>query len=78
MKTVTIIAILVCFGCATPVPMNVIMTNPETGKSIYVSNSGSSDMSMAGLGSRNDAREQQDKAIKAAKMMGYTEMKVVK
>jgi hypothetical protein len=76
MKTLTIIAILFCFGCSTT-PMNVIMTNPESGKCVYVSHS-SWGWGMAGVAAAINAEQQQKKAIEAAKMMGYTDMKEVK
>lgn len=76
MKTLTIIAILFCLGCATT-PMNVVMTNPETGKCVYVSHS-SWGWGMAGVMAAVNAEQQQKKAIEAAKMMGYTDMKEVK
>lgn len=81
MKTVTIIAILCCFGCGVNPPMSVIMTNPETGKSVHLSQP-QLNMGILGgaraLAADNAACEQQDQAIKAHRMMGYTEMKVVK
>jgi len=79
MKKLFAIAVIVCglsLGCATT-PMNVIMTNPETNKSVYVSHS-SWGWGMAGMMAAMNAQQQQQKAIEAAKMMGYTEMKEVK
>jgi len=72
------IMVLLCLalGCA-PVPMNVIMTNPDTGRSVYVSHS-SWGFGMAGIMADINARQQQQKAIQAARMMGYTEMREVK
>ena len=71
-----LIAVCLLIGCAST-PMNVIMTNPETGKSVYVSHS-SWGWGMAGIAAAINAEQQQKKAIEAAKMMGYIEMKEVK
>lgn len=77
MKIITIIvAMLFCFGCAST-PMNVVMTNPTTGQCVYVSHS-SWGFGMAGIAAAINAEQQQKKAIEAAKMMGYTDMKEVK
>ena len=64
-------------GCAARTPMNVIMTNPKTGKSVYVSHS-SWGWGMAGVAAAVNAEHQQQKAIEAARMMGYTDMQEVK
>jgi hypothetical protein len=77
MKRVLIATLLVfTLGCAK-VPMHVIMVNPETKKSIYVTHS-SWGWGMAGLAAAINAEQQQKKAIEAAKQMGYTEMQIVK
>lgn len=80
-KFIFIMAILFCLGCMgyNP-PMNVIMTNPETGKSVYVAHQqidGGIFGGQAAMVQDYENRKQQDKAIKAYRMMGYTEMKVV-
>jgi hypothetical protein len=73
---IVIVSVALCIGCAST-PMNVIMTNPDTGKSVYVSHS-SWGWGMAGVAAALNAEQQQKKAIEAAKMMGYTKMKEVK
>ncbi|MCG2771840.1 MAG: hypothetical protein L6277_07120 [Desulfobacterales bacterium] len=71
MKTITIIAVLFCLGCATTL-MNVItMTNPKTGKSVYVSH-GSWGWDMASLSAAQ--QERQKRAIEAVGELGFTEM----
>lgn len=77
MKKLLIIAVLfILAGCAAT-PMNVVMTNPSSGKCIYVSHN-SWGWGMAGIAAAIAAEQAQKKAIEAAKMMGYTEMKEVK
>ena len=78
MKKVVAVAVLalVLSGCGLNVPMNVVMTNPETGRCVYVSHS-SWGFGMAGIAAAINAAQQQKKAIEAAKMMGYTDMKEV-
>jgi hypothetical protein len=57
--------------------MNVVMTNPGTGKSIYIAHY-SYGVGFGAIGPAIVAEQQQKKAIEAAKMMGFTEMQVVK
>jgi len=63
-------------GCGERTPMNVIMTNPTTGKSVYVTHS-SWGWAMKGVAAALNAERQQKMAIEAAKMMGYTDMQEV-
>lgn len=74
-KLVIMAALLFSLGCATP--MNVIMTNPETGKKIYIAHH-SWGFGVAGLSAAITAQQAQAKAIKAAQQMGYTQMELVK
>ena len=78
MKKLVIVGALVCAlsGCATT-PMNVIMTNPTTGQSRYIAHS-SWGWGMAGIAAAVNAEQQQKKAIQAAQMIGFTDMKEVK
>jgi hypothetical protein len=75
-KSLVFVTLIGLVGCATT-PMNVIMTNPTTKKSVYISHS-SWGWGFAGIAAAIDAEQQQKKAIAAAKMMGFTEMQVVK
>lgn len=79
MKTLVVsLMLLLSVGCSTmSTPMNVVMTNPDNGQSVYISHWGGG--IGAGLAvSSIQAAVQQKKAIEAARSMGYTEMKVVK
>lgn len=77
MKRILLAAILVlALGCSGT-PMNVIMTNPETGKSVYISHY-SWGYGFGAIGPAIVAEQQQRKAIEAARMMGYTKMREVK
>jgi hypothetical protein len=78
MKTLIILILMITLvGCGTPTPMNVVMTNPQTGKKVYISHN-SWGFGMAGLTAAIAAHESQRKAIEAAKMIGYTEMEEVR
>lgn len=70
------LSLLAVIGCGST-PMNVIMRNPETGKSVYVSHY-SYGFGLKGIMGAIAAQQQQDKAVEAAKLMGYTEMEIVK
>ena len=77
MKTVLLLVLLVVLvGCAS-VPMSVVMTNPTTGESRYVSHY-SYGYGVKGIAAALVMQEQQRKAIEAARMMGFTQMKEVK
>ena len=76
-KLLLVISIVFVIGCGERVPMNVVMTNPETGKKMYVSHS-SWGWGMAGIAAAVNAEQRQKNAIKAAKMMGFSEMEEVK
>jgi hypothetical protein len=77
MKIFLLLVFLATFiGCGLNGPMNVVMTNPNTGKCVYVSHS-SWGFGMAGVAAAINAAQQQKMAIEAAKMMGYTEMQDV-
>jgi hypothetical protein len=75
LKFILIALLLLSLGCATP--MNVVMTNPETGKKVYISHH-SYGLGLAGVSAAIAARQAQEKAIQAAKQMGYTQMELVK
>ena len=81
MKIIVIIMAFLLIGCMgyNP-PMNIVMTNPETGKSIYVAHQqidGGIFGGQAAMIQDYENRKQQDKAIKAYKMMGYTQIQEV-
>jgi len=63
-------------GCAGT-PMNVVMTNPETGRSVYIAHH-SYGFGMRGITAALEADRAQRLAIEGAKAMGYTEMKEIR
>jgi len=73
MKMYLILAIILMMCACARTPMNVIMSNPMTGQSVYV-NHYSYGWGMAGIAAALAAEQQQRKAIEAAKLMGYTQM----
>lgn len=76
-KWIVIAGILTCLGCGPHAPPSVIMTNPQTGESKYISHT-SWGFGMAGIAAAIAATDAQDKAVKAAEMMGFTSMREVK
>jgi len=76
MRWLAIILFVVAIGCGTSIPMAVVMVNPETGKSVYITHY-SYGYGAGGLSAAVAAKQQQYRAIQAARMMGYTQMKVV-
>ncbi len=72
-----LIILIACglLGCAHT-PMNVIMTNPATGQSVYISHYAYG-FGFGLMAAAITAEQQQKLAIEAARMMGYTEMRVV-
>ena len=78
MKTwlVAIILFLV-MGCETGIPLNVFMTNPETGKTVHIHHVGTGFWAIGTIANL-EAEKKQAEAIEEAKAKGYTVMRVVK
>lgn len=79
MKTIIILLLLaIIIGCASVPPSNVVMVNPQTGAWIHIAQPYWYGVGLSVAAANVDAANQQKSNIKAAQMMGYTEMRIVK